>query len=149
MLCRKIWPKNPQWVKPKVTVVRRNFLHGYKTVFTKLDLDFHIIHIAENYSCHFVTFVKVTLNNDLWFLTRFKIAEQKWNSNKTACYCLYKLVTVIKSLTYLTNFTLTLTAIKKKKTLCKNLSNNFQQISKNLFNKTLCLHWCSNKFNSY
>jgi len=48
-----------------VTVVRRNFLNGYKTVFTKLDLDLDIIHIAENYRCHFVKFVKVTLNDDL------------------------------------------------------------------------------------
>ncbi len=36
-----------------------------KQFFTKLDLDLDIIHIAENYRCHFVKFVKVTLNDDL------------------------------------------------------------------------------------
>ncbi len=41
------------------------------------------------------------------------LRKQNENSNSNACYCLYKLVTVIKSLTYLTNFTLNLTAIKK------------------------------------
>lgn len=57
-------PKKPSVSKAKSDSSEEKFPRN-KTVFIKVDLDLDIIPIAENYRCHFVKFVKVTLNNDL------------------------------------------------------------------------------------